>query len=149
MIPCSCVPDLIFPRVFWPRVHFGLLFFWHGSVIIWPGQSRHISSCGTLLSSLIFPSACGPKIFLPLKPSSFGSPQIPRAPEFLFCRDRFYFRAPVLILPPSARQDGLLLARPVRQAGLLQSSFVLQDWADFLVCAGCLSFGRVGQLDLI
>jgi hypothetical protein len=42
MIPCSCVPDLIFPRVFWPRVRFGLLFFWHGSVIIWPGQSRHI-----------------------------------------------------------------------------------------------------------
>jgi hypothetical protein len=33
VIPCSCVSDLIFPRVFWPRVRFGLLFFPHGSVL--------------------------------------------------------------------------------------------------------------------
>jgi hypothetical protein len=135
MILCSCVPDLIFPRVFWPRVRYGLLFFRHGSVIIWPGQSRQSRHICFSCPPRFRPAApCCPvsfflrsvvrRFFSRSSLLSFGSPQIPHAPEFLFFHDRFYFRAPVLILPPSARQAGLLLARSVRQVWALSGSQV-------------------------
>jgi hypothetical protein len=95
MIPCSCVPDLIFPRVFWPRVRYGLLFFRHGSVIIWPGQSRQSRHICFSCPPRFRPAApCCPvsfflrsvvrRFFSRSSLLSFGSPQIPHAPEFLF-----------------------------------------------------------------